>query len=475
MTEPTHALWSQMHDHLRTNHVEACRHWFDQISLHKVDAGVVELVVPNDLRRRYLTRECQEYFHDAAQSVTGRLLSVHFVSPEEASQRNAIAGDTRSKTREDAVVVESKPQPSQQHVHRSSLETPSAPDELAVSPDHTFQNFVVGPNNRLAHAAAIATAENPGVAYNPLFIHGDVGLGKTHLLQAICQQIHDTIENASILYISCDGFISRFMESVQAGQMSDFRHRYRDVDLLVIDDIHFLAKRDRTQEEFFHTFNSLYQSKRQIVLSSDAPPDQIPDLEERLVSRFRWGLVAEIEPPDYETRVQIVKNKASVRGANVPENVACYIASHFDKNIRELEGALTKVLAISALEKVPLDLALAESSLGVADSATANVTHLTLDRIVDAVVQYFQVPLTHLQSKKRHRSIALPRQICMFLAREHTRYSLEEIGGYFGGRDHTTVLHAVRTIATNKKSDPELQGMIAHLEQILVGSRTKSA
>ncbi|MHC4975563.1 MAG: chromosomal replication initiator protein DnaA [Planctomycetota bacterium] len=469
MTEPTQALWSKMHDHLRTHHVESCRHWFDEISLHQVEGGVVELVVPNDLRRRYLMRECQEHFHDAAQSVTGRLLSVHFVSPEEASSSRATPASQIAQ-HENGVVVESKPPSSQPRAHRSSLEVPSAPDELAVSPDHTFHNFVVGPNNRLAHAAAIATAENPGNAYNPLFIHGDVGLGKTHLLQAICQQIHEAQGGASILYISCDGFITRFMESVQAGQMSDFRHRYRDVDLLVIDDIHFLAKRDRTQEEFFHTFNSLYQSKRQIVLSSDAPPDQIPDLEDRLVSRFRWGLVAEIEPPDYETRVQIVKNKANVRGLDVPDDVACFIASHFDKNIRELEGALTKLMAISALEKVSLDLALAQRSLGVVTIPPSTRTHLTLERIVDTVVQYFQVPLTHLQSKKRHRSIALPRQICMYLARQHTRYSLEEVGGYFGGRDHTTVLHAVRTIATNMKGDEELQATINHLEQLLLSS-----
>jgi chromosomal replication initiator protein len=466
MAEHTQALWSEMHDHLRTHHVESCRHWFDEISLHQVDGGVVELVVPNDLRRRYLMRECQEHFHEAAQSVTGILLTVHFVGPEETTKKRSLAPQDQQK------VVEYKPAVPAVLQHRSSLESPIAVDELAISPDHTFDNFVVGPNNRLALAAAVATAENPGYAYNPLFIHGDVGLGKTHLLQAICQQIHNSAKDTSILYISCDGFISRFMECVQAGKMGEFRHRYRDVDLLVIDDIHFLAKRDRTQEEFFHTFNSLYQSKRQIVLSSDAPPDEIPDLEERLISRFRWGLVAEIEPPDYETRVQIVKNKAQVRGADVPDDVACYIASHFDKNVRFLEGALTKVLAISAVDKVPLDLALAENSLGVLDSKSK--VHLTLDRIVDVVVRYFQVPLVHLQSKKRHRSIALPRQICMYLAREHTRYSLEEVGGYFGGRDHTTVLHAVRTVTANLEKDPELRTTITHLEQQLLSSTGRS-
>jgi chromosomal replication initiator protein len=319
----------------------------------------------------------------------------------------------------------------------------------------------------LPHAASVAVAETPGHAYNPLFIHGGVGLGKTHLLQAVCQKVLEKFDEARILYLSCDSFINQFITAVETGDMAQFRNRYRHVDMIVIDDIHFLAGRDRTQEEFFHTFNTLYQQHKQIILSADAAPSEIPELEERLVSRFNWGLVARIEKPCYETRVAILQKKSRMRGLTMPEDVICYIAAKIDNNTRELEGAITKLQGLAMLNDGLIDLELAKAALG--ESATPEQKRITIQQIFDAVTKYYNVRPADLQSKKRHKSIAFPRQVCMYLARRHTRYSLEEIGGYFGGRDHTTVLHAVRKISAERQNVSELNQQLHVLEQTLKG------
>jgi chromosomal replication initiator protein len=336
-------------------------------------------------------------------------------------------------------------------------------ESLVVNPDYAFENFVVGPGNRLAHAAAQAVAGNPGRAYNPFFVHGGVGLGKTHLLQAVCLKIVESNPRALIYYTSCEGFITQFFESVQSGEMPEFRHRFRDVDVLVIDDIHFLTKRDRSQEEFFHTFNSLFQANKQIILSSDAPPEEIPDLEDRLVSRFKWGLVAKIEAPDYETRIQILLTKARLRGLSMPTDVAEFIAARIDSNIRELEGAVVKLQIQSAVENRPIDAALARAALG--DDARPPGGEPTIQTIIDVVTDYYAIRLADLQSKHRQRSIALPRQVCMYLARRCTRHSLEEIGGFFGGRDHTTVMHAIRSVEHRCGTQPEFESLMRSLEE----------
>jgi chromosomal replication initiator protein len=333
---------------------------------------------------------------------------------------------------------------------------------LPLNPDYTFDNFVTGPCNRLPHAASIAVAEQPGKAYNPLFIHGGVGLGKTHLLQAVSQRVLERADHLRILYLSCDAFINQFITAVETGEMNQFRHRYRDVDILIIDDIHFLAGRDRTQEEFFHTFNTLYQGHKQIILSADCPPSEIPELEERLVSRFNWGLVARIEKPCYETRVAILQKKARMRGLTMPDDVVCYIGGKIETNTRELEGAITKIQGMAMLQEGRIDLELAKAALG--ETAGADQRRVTIQNILDVVTKYYNVRLSDLQSKKRHKSIAFPRQVCMYLARGHTRYSLEEIGGYFGGRDHTTVLHAVRTVGNHMKVNPEVAEQLNRLE-----------
>lgn len=335
-------------------------------------------------------------------------------------------------------------------------------DGLVLNPDYSFDNFVVGPGNRLAHAAALAVAKNPGRAYNPFFVHGSVGLGKTHLLQSICLAIKTERPEAVIYYTSCEGFVTQFMDAVAAGQMSRFRYKFRHVDVLVVDDIHFLAQRERTQEEFFHTFNALYQSHKQLVLSSDAPPEQIPDLEARLVSRFKSGMVAPLSPPCYETRVEILRNKARVRGFELPEDVACFIATRIDSNIRELEGAISQLQVLASVEGRPIDLTLAREALGGGEAGSQ--PKIQVQTIINAVTDYFGVKITDLQSKRRQRSIAQPRQVCMWLARRHTRYSLEEIGGYFGGRDHTTVMHAVRTVDDRCETDQEFAAVVRQLE-----------
>ncbi|MBL9141807.1 MAG: chromosomal replication initiator protein DnaA, partial [Phycisphaerae bacterium] len=360
------------------------------------------------------------------------------------------------------------PSPVASNAARPAMD-PLFDEQITLSPDYVFETFVVGPANRLPHAAAQAVAAKPGRVYNPFFVHGGVGLGKTHLLQAICQQMLRQDPAARIVYISCGTFMDLFHESVRAGRMQEFRHRFRHTDMLVVDDIHFLSKHEQTQEEFFHTFNALYQSGRQIVLSSDAAPSEIPDLEDRLVSRFNSGLVAQIDRPPYETRVAIVKAKASLHDLDLPDDVPAYIAARIDTNIRELEGALARLRGLSMANGVPITLELAKQALAQPHPGTGDGNgQPTVQQIIDAVTRYYDIKLSDLMGKRRHKSIALPRQICMWLARKHTRFSLEEIGGYFGGRDHTTVMHAVRTVSTKTQADVSLHSDVSRIEQMLV-------
>ena len=446
--------------HLRSNHPSMCRHWFDDIEPLEISGGTLRLLVKEPVQLKYLQRCCVNQFTEAAQSVTGRLLAVRFVG-------DADLVESHPSSRDDSIKPES--------VNESSTDRGllSSDDDMLISPDYSFDNFVVGPGNHLAHAASYAVAQKPGRAYNPLFIHGGVGLGKTHLLQAICQLAMRHNPSMRIYYVSCNGFMTQFLDAVQAGLMAQFRHRFRNVDILVIDDIHDLSKRDRTQEEFFHTFNSLYQTGRQIILSSDALPNEIPDLEERLTSRFNCGLVARIEKPCYETRVEIVKNKSSLRNLALPDDVASYIAAKIDSNIRELEGAITKIQGLALISNAPVNLELAKQAIGETTSSTQSANP-SIQEIIDAITGYYDVKLTDLLSKRRHKSIALPRQIGMWLARKHTRFSLEEIGSYFGGRDHTTVMHAIRMIDSKRECDNTLDLDVTRLED-QISMRTAGA
>ena len=508
--DPDGHIWSTLLKHMRAHKPDICRQWFDQLEPLGVAGGVLRVRAHSVIHRDYLQRACSGPFNDAAQTATGRLISVRFLGPDEPVEPAAKPPAPKAEPKPIVPVSSSTTLPQPMHEQstpvndgverRSNGETvpvdavrenvrefmpaagggagaPIAPDTLehlyddglVLNPDYAFDAFVVGPGNRLAQAAALAVASNPGRHYNPFFVHGDVGLGKTHLLQAICLAIRAQRPDAVIYYTSCEGFMTQFMDAVAAGAMHLFRHKFRHVDVLVIDDVHFLAKRDRTQEEFFHTFNSLYQSHKQIVLSSDAPPEEIPDLEERLVSRFKWGLVAEISPPDFETRVQILKNKALIRGFSLSEPVAQAIAQRIDTNIRELEGAVIKLQMMATVDKREIDLELVKVALGVPQAGDEPTVQIPT--IIEAVAEFFGVKMVDMQSKRRQRSVALPRQLCMYLARRNTRFSLEEIGGYFGGRDHTTVMHAVKIVQQRCTTDAEFGQQVQSLESRLRGGR----
>jgi chromosomal replication initiator protein len=427
------AVWQQILQTVRAQHPSLHRVWFDQLVPRQLTNGVIQVTVATPAQLNFCQSQCQQPFTAAAQQSTGRLVAVSFHC--ENLPRGGVFNE--------------------------------GDQPLPLNPDYVFDNFVTGPCNRLPHAAAVAVSEQPGRAYNPLFIHGGVGLGKTHLLQAVCQRLLERHDEARILYLSCDSFINQFINAIETGDMNQFRFRYRNVDMLVIDDIHFLAGRDRTQEEFFHTFNTLYQQHKQIILSADCPPSEIPELEERLVSRFNWGLVARIEKPCYETRLAILQKKARMRGLALPEDVICYIAAKVENNTRELEGAITKLQGMSLIQNGLIDLELAKAALG--ETATPEQKRITIQQIFDAVTKYYNVKMSDLQSKKRHKSVAFPRQVCMYLARRHTRYSLEEIGGYFGGRDHTTVLHAERKIGGDVNNDREIARQLTSLENQITG------
>lgn len=432
-------------DRLKKDHHNMCRKWFGDVRVIGIVGGSVQIQVDEPVQLKYLQQHCTRQFSDAAQSVTGRLLGVTFIGNEELGADGiTVFGDNVSAGGAPA----------------------SMEDDMFISPDYSFDGFVIGPGNRLAHAAATAVSESPGQVYNPLFIHGGVGLGKTHLLQSICQTAMRASPTMRIYYVSCNGFMTQFLEAVQAGEMASFRNKFRAFDMLVIDDIHDLSKRDQTQEEFFHTFNTLFHLKKQIVLSSDASPNEIPDLEERLVSRFSCGLVACVEKPGFETRVAIINKKAALRDINIPDDVATYIASRLDSNIRQLEGAIIKLQSISRLDSAPIDLPMAKSAIGN-ESLEHGPRHVSIQDILDIVTEFYDVKLTELLSKKRHKSITTPRQVGMWLARKYTRFSLEEVGGYFGGRDHTTVMHAIKTVDNKLTQDAHFAHDVGLLEEKL--------
>ncbi|MFN0131437.1 MAG: chromosomal replication initiator protein DnaA [Phycisphaerales bacterium] len=440
MTEPDERIWAEVQSYLRSHYPGIRRQWFDELELITIDAGIARIRAQSSLHRDYLHRQCLDAFVEAVRAVTGRLLVVRFLGPEDDPEAPYDHG-------------------------LSAFRGQPSPEVLVINPDHSFEHFVIGPSNRMAHAGALAVTDQPGSGYNPLFIYGNVGLGKTHLLQATCLRFKERHPNASLHYTSCDGFMTEYFEAVQVGQMAAFRDKFRGVDVLIIDDIHFLARRERSQEEFFHTYNSLTQAGRQVILSSDAAPDVIPHLEARLVSRFKQGMVACIDPPDLETRVAILKKKAAIRGIVLPDDAAFHVASCIDSNIRELEGAITTLQLRAGLDGVPIDLALARKAIGEVPSARAD--RPTIHTVITAVTDFYGVRLTDLQSKRRHRSVTMPRQVCMYLARAHTRHSLEEIGGHFGGRDHTTVMHAIRAVEARRRTDSVFDQQVVSLDERL--------
>jgi len=420
--------------------------WFRSVKLRACSPETLTLSVPNSFYHHWLKRRYMETIRGAALAVLGSTPRVELVI-EEAAETEAPAPEPMPPS--------PGPPASRPHYPRDWA--------ARLNGSYRFSSFVVGPSNALAHAAALAIAENPGRAYNPLFLHGGVGLGKTHLIQAITHRLLDSKPELKILYIPCESFMNHFIASVQNGEREDFREVYRGLDALLLDDIHFLSRgtREATQEEFFHTFNALYNAGKQIVLSSDCAPREMTRLEERLVSRFKWGLVARLDPPSYETRVAILRKKAEMRGRHFPDDALQFIAENIDTNIRDLEGAVNKVIAYAALTNKPIDLDLVQHALR--DVLERVTTSVSMDDIIRVVTAEYRVKLAELQSKRRSQSITLPRQVAMYLARSLTRHSLEEIGGYFGGRDHSTVMHACDKIALLMKKDPSMAATIEHL------------
>lgn len=344
----------------------------------------------------------------------------------------------------------------------SFLETSSG---ISLNPRYTFENFVVGPSNRHAHAYSLAVAESPAKTYNPLFIYGGVGLGKTHLIQAICHHLKKYSSNSLACYITSERFTNELIDAIQHHSTPSFRQKYRNIDVLVIDDIHFIAGKESTQEEFFHTFNTLYDNHKQIVISSDRPAKEISSLQDRLVSRFSWGLTTDIQPPDLETRVAILKKKIEREPVSVPDEVIFFIAQLIKTNIRELEGALVRTIAYSLLEEKPITLELVKEVLK--DLLKEPKKLITIDFIQRCVAEEFGISLTDFKTKRRNKTIVLPRQIAMYISRELTELSLPEIGNSFGGKDHTTVLHSYNKIKEILIKNEELKNKVEKLIQVI--------
>ncbi|MBR6543180.1 MAG: chromosomal replication initiator protein DnaA [Anaerotignum sp.] len=333
-----------------------------------------------------------------------------------------------------------------------------------LNPKYVFDSFVVGSSNRMAHAASLAVAEEPAHAYNPLYLYGNSGLGKTHLMHSIGHFVMDKDPDAKVLYVTSETFTNELINSIQNNKMEEFRNKYRKIDLLMIDDIQFIAKKESTQEEFFHTFNALYESSKQIVISSDRPPKELKPLEERLISRFEWGLTVDVQSPDYETRIAILRKKAERDHITVPDDVMAYIAKNIASNIRELEGALTKIVAFAKLTNQDISISLAENSLK--DILSENVsTPLTPDLIQQVVAEHYNIRVEDIQGSKKPKNIAVPRQVSMYLCRKLLDISLPKIGESFGGRDHTTVIHGITKIEKQLETDTALQKTILQLEK----------
>jgi len=334
-----------------------------------------------------------------------------------------------------------------------------------LQPKYTFENFVVGGSNQFAHAASLAVANQPGEHYNPLFIYGGVGLGKTHLVNAIGHRISERRPALRVLYLSSESFMNELIASLRRDKMDEFKSRFRNVHVLLIDDVQFIAGKERTQEEFFHTFNSLYESHKQIVITSDKFPKEIPDLEDRLRNRFEWGLIADIQPPDMETRVAILQKKAEAEGLTLPHEVAIFLASHIASNVRELEGSLTRLGAFASLTKASVTVELAQEVLQ--STLKGSQREVTIESIQKTICDYFNIRLGDLKAKRRTKNIVLPRQVAMYLCRKYTSTSFPTIGDKFGGRDHSTVIHASKAIENRIKDDPNMRATIEDLEKSL--------
>lgn len=424
--------------------------WIKCIEPIKISQDTIFLSVPNDFTKGILEARYKDLISNAIKLVSSKKYEVTFL----------LSSDEIIKD------IQNQSNTINERDKRRIKDTPEEFLTSALIPKYTFDTFVIGNSNRFAHAASLAVAEAPAKAYNPLFIYGGVGLGKTHLMHAIGHYILQENPNAKVVYVSSEKFTNELINSIKDDKNVEFRNRYRNVDVLLVDDIQFIAGKERTQEEFFHTFNTLHESNKQIIISSDRPPKDIPTLEDRLRSRFEWGLIADIQPPDFETRIAILKKKADVENLNIPNDVMVYIANKIQSNIRELEGALIRVVAFSSLTNKEINVDLASEALKELIS-NRNSKQITINLIQDVVSSYYNLRIDDFKSKRRTRNVAFPRQIAMYLARKLTDLSLPKIGEEFGGRDHTTVIHAYEKINREVDEDESLKDTIDDLTKKL--------
>jgi chromosomal replication initiator protein len=429
------ALWNRMLEALATKVPPAALDsWLRPCRLTAVEGDHIKIAAPNPYTRDWLHQHHTESLQAAAREVLGG-------NPRISLDVDREAGLPTTTTPE--------------------AELPITASGLSVR--YTFDSFVVGNSNQFAQAACQAVAELPSRAYNPLFIYGGVGLGKTHLLHAVGHQIGRLFPQLRLLYLSSERFTNDLINAIRYDRTSEFRAKYRTIDLLLIDDIQFISGKERTQEEFFHTFNDLYDARKQIVVSSDSAPKEIPDLEERLRSRFEWGLIADIQPPDFETRVAILKKKAEIERVLLPDDVAYLIASRIKANIREIEGSLTRMIAYCSLSGREMSIELAQDVL--ADLWGEEERIITIEHIQRKAAEFFGIKLSDMRAKNRTKSVAFPRQVAMYLSRQLTHASLSDIGRSFGGKDHTTVLHAVTKLQAMVQEDAKLKQTIDTLTQ----------
>ncbi|MEB1808249.1 MAG: chromosomal replication initiator protein DnaA [Bacillaceae bacterium] len=422
--------------------------WLKATKANSIESDTIIITAPNEFARDWLENRYSSIISETLEDITGSNLSVKFIIPKNQLEDDFLIEQEVKK-------LPKEPLPANGDIPKSML-----------NPKYTFDTFVIGSGNRFAHAASLAVAEAPAKAYNPLFIYGGVGLGKTHLMHAIGHYVIDHNPNAKVVYLSSEKFTNEFINAIRDNKAVHFRNKYRNVDVLLIDDIQFLAGKEQTQEEFFHTFNALHEESKQIVISSDRPPKEIPTLEDRLRSRFEWGLITDITPPDLETRIAILRKKAKAENLDIPNEVMLYIANQIDTNIRELEGALIRVVAYSSLINQDMNADLAADALkDIIPNSKPKV--LTIVDIQKAVGEHYSVKLDDFKAKKRTKSVAFPRQIAMYLSREMTDASLPKIGSEFGGRDHTTVIHAHEKISKLLTTDHELQQKIQDIVEQL--------
>ena len=421
--------------------------WFRPTVLLEDRGNSLVVRVPNAQYLEWLSKHYISLIGEALSDLGRTAVSIEFVlDPVDAQSRTLEGGDAESVGSNSA---------------EADAELSSEGDGLGLSPRYTFDTFIVGPSNQFAHAACRAVAEVPSRSYNPLYIYGGVGLGKTHLMHAIGHYVLTHMPSYKLTYISAERFMNEMINALRYDRILDFRDRYRSVDILLVDDVQFLSRKEGTQTEFFHTFNALHDAQKQIVISSDCPPHEIQQLEERLRSRFEWGLIADIQPPDLETKIAILKRKAETEGVSLPDNVALYIAGRSKSNIRELEGSLIRLLAYASLTGAELTLPLTQEVLR--DVIAHDERAISIDMIQKSVADYYQLKLVELKSRNNSKSIAKPRQVAMYLCKSLTNASLPEIGRSFGGKHHSTVIHSIRKVEELRKQDSVFNSLINNL------------